>query len=74
MKNFTDNMTLLCKSRRFSVYFKAKDGFDMYCLTLAGRRDCWIFIEDVYPTGEVRRFWRNCGYTFDFGKMTWVKD
>ena len=74
MTTVVDTATLIFKGRRFWIYKAEKSGFTSYILTTAFRYDNWLLIENVYPDGDIIRHWRNVGYTFDFARMTWVKD
>lgn len=74
MSELTDKMTLVCNSKRFSVYQSNKAGFTTYVLTLRGRRDCWLMIENVYSDGSVRRSFRFCKPKyFDFTAGVWYR-
>lgn len=74
MSELTDKMSLVCSSHRYSVYYSAKGGFDTYVLTLRGRRDCWLMIENIYKNGTVRRSFRFCKPKyFNFTTGTWFR-
>lgn len=70
----TDKKYLVYKGSRFWIYAVRKDGFTSYILTLAGRYDSWLLIENVYDAGGVTRNWRYSDCTFDFATMRWLKN
>jgi len=68
--------TLIYKSAKYEIW-KVENSelhFVQYILTLSNRFDCWLLRESVYEDGDVKRYWKNAGYYFDFEKMTWTRE
>lgn len=68
--------TLIYKSAKYEIW-KIENSelhFVQYILTLSHRFDCWLLRESVYNDGDIKRYWKNSGYYFDFEKMTWTRE